>query len=37
MAPYHMDERKEKSMEAALNLQRIKTLSFLSPKLGQVQ
>jgi hypothetical protein len=33
---YHMGERKEKSIESS-KFERIKTLSFLSPKLGQVQ
>jgi hypothetical protein len=37
MTLYHMGERKDKSIEAALNLLRIKTISFISPKLGQVQ
>jgi hypothetical protein len=36
-AMYHMGKRKEKYIETALNLGRIKTLSFLSTKLGQVQ
>jgi hypothetical protein len=37
MAQYHMGERKEKSIETALNLQRFKNLPFLFTKLGQVQ
>jgi hypothetical protein len=37
MALYHMGEKNEKSLGTALNLKRIKTLSFLSTTLGQVQ
>jgi hypothetical protein len=37
MALYHMGERKEKFIETALDLLRIKTIFFSSPKLGQAQ
>jgi hypothetical protein len=36
MAPYYMGDRKEKSLETALNYFRIKALSFLSTNLRQV-